>query len=81
MPKLLEDSYYKESEDPHILAATKQFQNTTSFYTARNPAYSEVGAQQIWGKTIRSVAKGAETPEQAAESAIAQIKNIFAQWK
>lgn len=81
MPKLLEDPYYKDSQDPHILSATKQFQNTTSFYTAQNPAYAEVGAQQIWGKTIRSVAKGEETPEQATETAIAQIKNIFAQWK
>lgn len=81
MPKLLEDPYYKDSQDPHILTATKQFQNTSSFYTAQNPAYSEVGAKQIWGQAVRSVAKGTETPEQAADTAIAQIKNIFAQWK
>ena len=81
MPKLLEDPYYKDSKDPHILAATKQFQNTKSFYTAQNPAYSEVGAKQIWGKTIKSVATGANTPEKAANEAIAQIKTIFTQWK
>jgi multiple sugar transport system substrate-binding protein len=76
MPKLLEDPYYKDSKDPHILAATKQFQNTKSFYTSQNPAYSEVGAKQIWGKTIKSVATGANTPQQAANEAIAQIKNM-----
>jgi len=81
MPKLLEDPYYKDSQDPHILTATKQFQNNSSFYTAQNPAYAEIGAQQIWGKAIRSIASGNATPEQAAENAIAQIKNIFAQWK
>lgn len=81
MPKLLEDTYYKDSQDPHILTATKQFQNTNSFYAARNPAYSEVGAKQIWGKAIKSVALKNATSEQAADEAIAQIKSIFTQWK
>jgi multiple sugar transport system substrate-binding protein len=81
MPKLLEDPYYKDSQDPHILTATKQFQNTTSFYTAQNPAYAGVGANKIWGKAIKSVAQGDATPEQAANTAIAQIKDIFAKWK
>jgi multiple sugar transport system substrate-binding protein len=81
MPKLLEDPYYKDSKDPHILVATKQFKNTNSFYTAQNPAYSEVGAQKIWGQAIKSVASGKNSPEQAADAAIAQIKDIFAQWK
>ncbi len=81
MPKLLEDPYYKDAQDPHILAATKQFQNTNSFYASLNPAYAEVGAKQIWGKAITSVATNAASPEQAADTAIAQIKEIFAQWK
>ncbi|MCA6571784.1 MAG: carbohydrate ABC transporter substrate-binding protein [Pseudanabaena sp.] len=81
MPKLLEDPYYKDSQDPHILTATKQFQNNTSFYTAQNPAYAGVGADKIWGKAIKFVAQGSATPEQAANTAIAQIKDIFAKWK
>lgn len=81
MPQLLQDPYYKDSQDPHILSATKQFQNTSSFYTAQNPAYSEVGAKQVWGRTVKSVALGNASPVQAADSAIAQIKDIFAQWK
>jgi multiple sugar transport system substrate-binding protein len=81
MPKLLEDSYYKDSKDPHILVTTKQFQNTNSFYTAQNPAYSEVSAKQIWGKAIGTVAKDTSSAEKAADEAIAQIKDIFAQWK
>jgi multiple sugar transport system substrate-binding protein len=81
MPQVLEAPYYKDSQDPHILTATKQFQNTSSFYTAQNPAYSEVGAKQVWGRTVKSVALGTATPEQAADNAIAQIKDIFAQWK
>jgi multiple sugar transport system substrate-binding protein len=81
MPKLLEDPYYKDSKDPHILAATKQFQNTSSFYTAQNPAYSEVGAKKVWGQAIKSVASGKNSPEQASDTAIAQIKAIFTEWK
>ena len=81
MPQLLQDPYYKDSQDPHILSAAKQFQNTSSFYTAQNPAYSEVGAKQVWGRTVKSVALGTVSPVQAADSAIAQIKDIFAQWK
>jgi multiple sugar transport system substrate-binding protein len=80
MPELLADNYYKDSQDPHILSVAKQFEKTTSFYTAQNPAHSEVGAKQVWGKAIKAVAKGA-SPEQAADSAIAQIKEIYTQWK
>ncbi|PZV15952.1 MAG: ABC transporter substrate-binding protein [Pseudanabaena sp.] len=81
MPKLLEDPFFRDSKDPHILVTTKQFQNTSSFYTALNPAYSEVGSQRIWGQAIKSVASGKNSPEQAADAAIAQIKTIFTQWK
>jgi multiple sugar transport system substrate-binding protein len=81
MPQLLEDPYYKDSQDPHILSVSKQFQNTKSFYTAQNPAHSEVGAKQVWGKMIKSVAQGAATPEKAADAAIAEIKDIYTQWK
>jgi multiple sugar transport system substrate-binding protein len=81
MPKLLEDPYYKDSQDPHILAVAKSFQNTSSFYTSLNPAYSEVGEQRIWGQAIFAVAQGNTSPEQAADTAINQIKNIFMQWK
>ncbi|MEI6064379.1 MAG: hypothetical protein WCQ26_07285, partial [Pseudanabaena sp. ELA748] len=81
MPQLLEDPYYKDSQDPHILSVSKQFQNTRSFYTAQNPAHSEVGAKQVWGKMIKSVAQGAATPEKASDAAIAEIKDIYTQWK
>lgn len=81
IPKLLEDPYYKDSHDPHVLAAAKSFQNTSSFYTALNPAYSEVGEQRSWGQAIFAVAQGNLSPEQAADIAINQIKNIFTQWK
>ncbi len=81
MPQLLEDPYYKDSQDPHVLSVIKQFQNTQSFYTSKNPAHSNVGAQQVWGKAIKSVAQGSASPEQAADNAIAQIKDIYTQWK
>jgi len=81
MPQLLEDPYYKDSKDPHILSVAKQFQNTRSFYTAQNPAHSKVGSQQVWGKAIKSICKGTASPEKAADEAIAQIKDIYTQWK
>lgn len=82
MPQLLEDSFWKEP-DPHFAAAINQLlkQPTRPSYEAISPAYSVVLERNIWSKAILSIVKERVSPEQAADKAIAQIVDIFANWK
>lgn len=82
MPQLLEDAFWKEP-DPHFAAAINQLLKTPTrpSYEAINPAYSVVLERNIWAKAILSIVKDQVSPEQAANKAIAQIVEIFANWK
>jgi multiple sugar transport system substrate-binding protein len=78
MPKVLEDTFWSGTDDPHIAAAFEQFkQETRPFQTALNPAYGEVLAQNVWGNALGSIIVGGASGEQAAEQAANQIKQIF----
>ncbi|MDX1977135.1 MAG: ABC transporter substrate-binding protein [Pseudanabaenaceae cyanobacterium bins.68] len=81
MPKLLDDPFWKKSKDPHISVAIQQFSRALPFPHTLNPAYSQVQLQNVWGAAIQSIARSEASPEQAAETAIAKIKQIFADWK
>ncbi|MEE3716813.1 ABC transporter substrate-binding protein [Tumidithrix elongata RA019] len=81
MTKQLSDPFWNDVKDPHISVAVKQLKNTRPFYQVVNPAYTEVQSQNIWGKAIRSIDVDGKTPEQAADKAIADIKQIFSDWK
>ncbi|MFZ4555584.1 MAG: ABC transporter substrate-binding protein [Pseudanabaena sp.] len=82
MPQLLEDAFWKEA-DPHFPPVINQLlkRATRQSYEAINPAYSNVLGRNIWAKAILSVVKDKVSPEQATDKAIAQIVDIFAQWK
>jgi multiple sugar transport system substrate-binding protein len=82
MPQLLEDPFWKEP-DPHFASAINQLlkQPTRPSYEAISPAYSVVLERNIWPKAILSIVKDRVSPEQAADTAIAQIVDIFANWK
>lgn len=80
--KVLQEPYWKDPSDPHLSGANNQFfKETRPPYQVFNPAYSEVTAQQIWAKAIISIIKDGVTPEDAADKAIDQISQIFANWK
>ena len=82
MPELLKDSFWNNPSDPHLFVAAKQYkQPVRPFYPVLNPAYVEVQSQNIWAKAILSILQKGASPEQAADQAIAQIKQIFAEWK
>ncbi|MDJ0702135.1 MAG: ABC transporter substrate-binding protein [Leptolyngbyaceae cyanobacterium MO_188.B28] len=81
MPDLLQTSFWTDPTDPHISVAAQQFKSTRPLYTVLSPAYSQVQAENIWGQAIRSIAADNIAPEAAAESAISEIKRIFAEWK
>ncbi len=82
MPQLLEDPFWKEP-DPHFAAVINQLlkQPTRPSYESINPAYSVVLERNIWSKAILSVVKDQVSTDQAATKAIAQIVEIFANWK
>lgn len=76
------DPFWTDPNDPHVSMATKTFTQgkTRLFYTFQNPAYSMVLKENVWGKAIQRVLVDRSSSEQAADEAIAQIKQIFAQW-
>ncbi len=82
MPQLLENPFWKEA-DPHFNAVINQLlkQPSRPSYEAINPAYSVVLDKNIWSKAILSIVKEKISVDQAATKAIAQIVDIFANWK
>ena len=77
------DPFWTDPADPHISTAAQPFlnQQTRLSYTALNPAYSLVLKEGIWGQALNRIAVDNISAEQAADEAIAQIKEIFAQWE
>jgi ABC-type glycerol-3-phosphate transport system substrate-binding protein len=66
--------------DPHISVVAKQIKNSRPLGQVRNPAYTEVQAQNVWGKAVNSIVTQKKTPQEATEQAIAEIKTIFSNW-
>ena len=81
--KVLTDTFWTDPDDPHISTAVQPFLRgeITLPYTVSNPAYSLVLKDSIWGKALTKVVLDNLSPEQATDEAIAQIKEIFAEWK
>ena len=77
------DLFWTDRADPHISTAARPFlkQQIRLSYTATNPAYSLVLKEGVWGQALNSIAVDKISPEQAADRAIARIKEIFAEWK
>ena len=82
MPSLLEDAFWKNSEDPHVSVAVRQFRQrpTHPLYHVRNPAYAQVQAENVWGQAIKAVIATGASPEEAVDRAIADIQRIFVEW-
>jgi multiple sugar transport system substrate-binding protein len=79
---LWSDSYWKNTLDPYLATASKILtsENTRLSNIVLNPAYSQVLAENIWGKTLTKVTVNRVNPEQAVDEAIARIKEIFDNW-
>ena len=77
------DSFWQNTQDPYIAVATKVLisKSTRLFYMANHPAYSQVLAENVWGKALTQVTAERISPEQAADEAISRIQNIFAEWQ
>ena len=83
MPGLMEDTFWKDSKDPPVSVAVRQFRQrpTRPFYHALSPAYSQVQAENVWGQTMKAVVLEGVSPEDAVDQAIADIQRIFAEWE
>ena len=77
-----QDSFWTDPQNPHVATATKTLTTgqTKLFYSAQYPAYSLVLEQNVWGQALNSIVVDKVSPEQAADKAIAQIKDIFTAW-
>ncbi|RCJ19718.1 ABC transporter substrate-binding protein [Nostoc minutum NIES-26] len=83
MKPVWQNSFWTNPIDPHISTVTKTLVagETRFYYSIQNPAYSLVLAENVWGKALNRIIVNHITPEQAADEAIARIKQIFAQWR
>lgn len=76
------DPFWTDPRDPHLATAAKPLinQQTRLSYTSLNPAYSLVLKDGVWGKALNRIVVDKISSQQAADEAIAQIKQIFAEW-
>ena len=76
------DPYWQDTQDPYIANVTKILTTkpTQLSHINDNPAYSQILAENLWGKALVRVIVDRVSPEQAADQAIARIKEIFAEW-
>uniref|UniRef100_B8HZC9 Extracellular solute-binding protein family 1 n=1 Tax=Cyanothece sp. (strain PCC 7425 / ATCC 29141) TaxID=395961 RepID=B8HZC9_CYAP4 len=76
------DPFWTDPKDPHRSTVALNLKNhqTRLYYYVQNPAYSLVSQDRIWGKALKRIVIENESPEQATDEAIAQIKLIFKQW-
>ncbi|MEH2240698.1 ABC transporter substrate-binding protein [Nostoc sp.] len=77
------DPFWVDSKAPYLSTTVKIFLNkeTRPFYFVQNPAYSLVLKENVWGKALHRIIVDGISSEQAADEAIKQIKQIFAQWQ
>lgn len=70
-------------QDPYITTAITILTTgkTRLSPTVKHPAYSQVLAENLWGKALTQVTANQVNPEQAADEAIARIQTIFEQWQ
>ncbi|MGL6343068.1 MAG: extracellular solute-binding protein [Waterburya sp.] len=76
------DPYWQNTKDPYIATATKILTTgqTRLSHVVVHPAYSQVLAENVWGRALTQVTANKIQPEKAADEAIARIHEIFTQW-
>ena len=72
--------FWHNPKDIHIATAIENMKSSKIPGWILNPAYSEVIAKNIWGKTIEAVASGNQPTEKAVDAAITEIRTIFTGW-
>ncbi|MEH2463984.1 sugar ABC transporter substrate-binding protein [Nostoc sp.] len=83
MKPVWKDPFWTNPADPHLSTATQTLTKglTRPFYIVQNPAYSLVLEENVWGKALNRIVVNSISPEQAADTAIERIKQIFDEWQ
>lgn len=76
------DPFWRDTKDPYIATVTKILtgEQTRLSYVVDHPAYSQVLAENVWGKALTQVTIEGISAEQAADEAISRIQEIFGEW-
>ena len=72
--------FWHNAKDNHIANAIANMKSSKIPTWILNPAYSEVIAKNVWGEAIEAVATGTLSTEKATDTAITEIRKIFAGW-
>jgi multiple sugar transport system substrate-binding protein len=69
--------------DPHLPTVTKIYTERTTrvFDHWKNPAMSQIYAENVWGKAMARTNVDKWAPDKAADEAIGRIKAIVGQWR
>ena len=78
-----QDPFWQKTQDPYLTAATKALTQSPNRLISmnKNPAYSQILQENIWGQAIASILIENITQEEAVDRAITRIKQIFAEWE
>ena len=70
-------------KDPHLPTVTKIYleRNTKVFEHWKNPANSQIYAENVWGKAMTRIDVDKWSAEKAADEAVGRVKAIVAQWR
>jgi multiple sugar transport system substrate-binding protein len=81
-PEIVKNDPFWLSGDKHVAPYAKEgmIDPTVPNYPSFNPGYAECNAQQIWGTAVADVIRDGETPQAAAEKALARIGQILAKY-
>ncbi|MEC4814852.1 MAG: ABC transporter substrate-binding protein [Scytonema sp. PMC 1069.18] len=82
MPQLFKNSLWNDKSDPHLSTALKIYHRPSlTPHEVIHSAFSEVQNQQLWAKSVLKILQNQASPTEAADWAIAQIKNIWTEWE
>jgi multiple sugar transport system substrate-binding protein len=83
MPKLLEQPFWLDPNDPHRMAAVMQVATRPAVYSyavaSGDWRHDQVLTENVWSKAVHRVAAEGVSPEQAVDEAIARIKEILSE--
>ncbi|MGB3693103.1 MAG: ABC transporter substrate-binding protein [Spirulinaceae cyanobacterium] len=78
-----QDPFWQDPQDPHISGAAKTILTgkTHLLNSARNPAYSALVNENVWGVALKRILVDGVSIEEATKEAIARIEEIFQAWQ
>ena len=78
-----QNPFWQDPQDPHISQAAETILEgkTRLLNSARNPAYSALVNENVWGVALKKILIDEVSIEKATDEAIERIEEIFQAWK